>query len=267
MSEPPAKRTKKFDPMKLLEKQGWKKGQGLGKEGQGLTTYLTVKPVSGSYGVGADMSKQDYHLRDMASLFEKAMTKVGDKAKKKKKKEKKEEEEGGEEVGAYGFVSGGIRKTAGEELYGGEEDEAEEKEVKKEKKSKKEKKEKKEKKDKKEKKKEKKGKKEKMEDVEIEDSSDEGGPVGPLGALSDEQLFAAMGGARFGKLGRHSNSAQKIARIQKAEEEAGRAHIQKVKDKSTLWKRKRSKSRSQVRSPKASPAALPTRSPSHRPKK
>lgn len=45
--------------MKMLQKQGWKEGSGLGKEGQGMSSHIRIAKKDDSLGVGAKAAQQD----------------------------------------------------------------------------------------------------------------------------------------------------------------------------------------------------------------
>ena len=71
----------------------------------------------------------------------------------------------------------------------------------------------------------------------------------PLAVMSDADLFSACRGARFGKLGRHSNSQKKIERIRHLEAVEGSVLVKEARERWDISK----ESVNQHRSPTSAP--------------
>lgn len=168
---------------KQLEKFGWRDGQGLGKDGQGISSHVKVRRREDNVGIGADDGDKQKRREEEKSAtwwhsaFEDALGGLGGSKKKKRKREREAEAGRGPDWDALFEATGGARlgmraraKQAGKwkrteateaaapTERGAEEGEGSAKRAKKEKREKKAKKERKEKKTRKEKK-ERKGKK------------------------------------------------------------------------------------------------------------
>ncbi|CAG9467885.1 unnamed protein product [Pedinophyceae sp. YPF-701] len=61
---------------KLMEKMGWKKGEGLGKEGQGIKEHIRVKKKDDNIGIGADL-KYNWTEKWWESAFNNVAAKIG----------------------------------------------------------------------------------------------------------------------------------------------------------------------------------------------
>eukprot|EP01064_Diplonema_japonicum_P031068 TRINITY_DN5451_c2_g1_i1.p2 TRINITY_DN5451_c2_g1~~TRINITY_DN5451_c2_g1_i1.p2 ORF type:complete len:299 (+),score=86.05 TRINITY_DN5451_c2_g1_i1:49-897(+) len=225
-----ATKKRKFDPAALLNKFGWEQGKGLGKEGQGRSSYVTVQKKSQGYGLGADKSTFDEKERKVFNMqFDEIMKGV-----KKSVKGKSETTTTTTtstttttttttETAEKGFVTSGtlvngVMSTTTKTLEAVKEP-----------------------------------------DTDSDSDSSSYGPSAPITAMSDADLFNACGGVRFGKLGRHSNSEKKIQRIREAERTSGAKLVARAKER---WGVKtRCISSSPVRSPAAAPRNSPRRSP------
>eukprot|EP01060_Flectonema_neradi_P014027 TRINITY_DN20748_c0_g2_i1.p1 TRINITY_DN20748_c0_g2~~TRINITY_DN20748_c0_g2_i1.p1 ORF type:complete len:317 (+),score=84.29 TRINITY_DN20748_c0_g2_i1:61-951(+) len=238
---------KKFDPAALLKKQGWTEGEGLGKGGQGITSYVKVSMKAGNYGIGADRSVFVAEERaQFSSILDdtlanvrkenkrrKKMEKAGlsseqieEKQQKKKQKEaeKAESQKPNSKAAAAGFIASG--KVVNGVLQS-------------------------------EQQKEKRPAADSDTESSCSDSSSDAGPSKPIEQMSDAELFAACGGARMGKRGACHNS-KKIERIRQQESDIGAKLVAKARARWALKRGSRSPHRSPVSAPVRSPA-LPKR--------
>ena len=238
---------KKFDPAALLKKQGWSEGEGLGKDHQGMRSYVKVSMKAGNYGIGADRSVfVEEERAQFSSILDTTLANVRKENKRRKKmekagltkeeidekhlkkKQKESEKEAAKEQpssSTAGFVASG--KVVNGVLQ------------------------------KAEKTKEKRAAESDSESS-CSDSSSDAGPCRPIEQMSDAELFAACGGARMGKRGACHNN-KKIERIRQHEADVGAKLVAKARARWQLQRGSRSPHRSPVSAPLRSPA-LPKRS-------
>lgn len=119
-----------------MEKMGWKQGEGLGKNSQGISTYVKVKKRVENSGIGMEtLRKEEHQVQWWCNVYDKVASSIlvddsdDEKSKKKKKKKDKKKSKkrkgpptdeelfkatGGKLFGrrAYGSCTGKLKRTS-----------------------------------------------------------------------------------------------------------------------------------------------------------